>query len=201
MNPTLPEKIVLASSNKGKLKEFDALFSPMGIAIHPQSDFNIEGADETGQTFIENSILKARHASTLSGLPAIADDSGIAVDVLHGAPGIYSARYAGEPGNDENNIAKLLKDMNSVPDANRTARFHCVLTYIQHADDPTPLLFHGQWEGLILREKRGLEGFGYDPVFYIPEEQCAAAELPLKIKNKISHRAKAMALLKQHFFI
>ncbi|MDP5057448.1 MAG: RdgB/HAM1 family non-canonical purine NTP pyrophosphatase [Marinomonas hwangdonensis] len=187
--------IVLASNNAGKIKEFNALLSDMGIDVKPQSEFNVEEAEETGLSFIENAILKARHACAQTGLPALADDSGIEVDYLNGAPGIYSARFAGEHGNNDANNALLLEKLAGVPELQRTARFHCVLAYMRHKDDPTPQVFHGVWEGRILTSTEGQEGFGYDPLFYVPECACSAASLPKEIKNQISHRGKALKQL------
>ena len=187
--------IVLASNNAGKIKEFNALLSDMGIDVKPQSEFNVEEAEETGLSFIENAILKARHACAQTGLPALADDSGIEVDYLNGAPGIYSARFAGEHGNNDANNALLLEKLAGVPELQRTARFHCVLAYMRHQDDPTPQVFHGVWEGRILTSTEGQEGFGYDPLFYVPECACSAASLPKEIKNQISHRGKALKQL------
>ena len=187
--------IVLASNNAGKIKEFNALLSDMGIDVKPQSEFNVEEAEETGLSFIENAILKARHACAQTGLPALADDSGIEVDYLNGAPGIYSARFAGEHGNNDANNALLLEKLAGVPELQRTARFHCVLAYMRHKDDPTPQVFHGVWEGRILTSTQGQEGFGYDPLFYVPECACSAASLPKEIKNQISHRGKALKQL------
>lgn len=187
--------IVLASNNAGKIKEFNVLLSDMGIDVKPQSEFNIEEAEETGLSFIENAILKARHACAQTGLPALADDSGIEVDYLNGAPGIYSARFAGEHGNNDANNALLLEKLAGVPELQRTARFHCVLAYMRHKDDPTPQVFHGVWEGRILTSTEGQEGFGYDPLFYVPECACSAASLPKEIKNQISHRGKALKQL------
>lgn len=187
--------IVLASNNAGKIKEFNALLSDMGIDVKPQSEFNVEEAEETGLSFIENAILKARHACAQTGLPALADDSGIEVDYLNGAPGIYSARFAGEHGNNDANNALLLEKLAGVPELERTARFHCVLAYMRHKDDPIPQVFHGVWEGRILTSTEGQEGFGYDPLFYVPECACSAASLPKEIKNQISHRGKALKQL------
>lgn len=188
-------EVVLASGNKGKLAEFNQLLATLNLKVRPQSDFKIEGAEETGLTFIENSILKARHASELSGCPALADDSGLEVDYLQGAPGIYSARYAGEDASDSDNIVKLLQALEGVPTEQRTARFHCVLVYLRHPADPTPLICHGVWEGRILEQKQGDQGFGYDPVFYVPEQNCASAQLAPEVKNRISHRARALTQL------
>ena len=187
--------IVLASNNAGKIKEFNALLSDIGIDVKPQSEFNVEEAEETGLSFIENAILKARHACAQTGLPALADDSGIEVDCLNGAPGIYSARFAGEHGHNDANNALLLEKLAGVPELERTARFHCVLAYMRHKDDPTPQVFHGVWEGRILTSTEGQEGFGYDPLFYVPECACSAASLPKEIKNQISHRGKALKQL------
>ena len=194
------QQIVIASSNKGKLKEFSQLFDATGIRLLPQSHFNISGADETGLSFIENAIIKARHASSASALPAIADDSGIVVDALDGAPGIYSARYAGASATDADNIAKLLDLMKSVPADQRGASFYCSLVYLRYAEDPMPVICHGQWRGLITEAVSGREGFGYDPVFYIPEKKCTAAELSLPVKNQISHRAQAISAFKRMLF-
>jgi XTP/dITP diphosphohydrolase len=185
-------KIVLASSNQGKLKELQALLSPLDVELIPQSALNIEDAEETGLTFVENAIIKARHAAQLSGLPAIADDSGLAVAALGGAPGIYSARYAGSPTNAKNNIQKLLQAMENVPDKNREACFHTVLVFMLHAQDPTPLISDGIWQGSILRAPRGDNGFGYDPVFYVPAENKSSAELSPDVKNRLSHRGQAL---------
>ncbi|NLQ17262.1 RdgB/HAM1 family non-canonical purine NTP pyrophosphatase [Marinomonas sp. M1K-6] len=187
--------IVLASNNAGKIKEFNALLGDMGIDVKPQSEFNVEEADETGLSFIENAILKARNACAHTGLPALADDSGIEVDYLNGAPGIYSARFAGEHGNNDANNKLLLEKLDGVPELERTARFHCVLAYMRHKDDPTPQVFHGVWEGRILTSAEGQEGFGYDPIFYVPECACSAASLPKEVKNQISHRGNAMKQL------
>jgi XTP/dITP diphosphohydrolase len=187
--------IVLASNNAGKIKEFNALLSDMGIDVKPQSEFNVEEAEENGLSFIENAILKARNACAQTGLPALADDSGIEVDYLNGAPGIYSARFAGEHGNNEANNTLLLEKLDGVAELERTARFHCVLAYMRHENDPTPKVFHGVWEGRIMTSNEGQEGFGYDTVFYVPECGCSAASLPKEVKNQISHRAKALKQL------
>ena len=188
-------QIVLASGNQGKLREFQHLLANLNIDMLPQSQFNVDSVEETGLTFVENAILKARHAAKISGLPAIADDSGIEVDALNGQPGIYSARYAGEEASDAENNAKLLKNLEGLQEAQRTARFHCVLVYLRHGDDPTPLVCHGAWEGRILEAPSGDHGFGYDPLFYVPSEGCSTADLPKDVKNSISHRAIAMAKL------
>lgn len=191
--------IVLASSNAGKLKELQSLLN--GLNIVSQSAFAIEDAEETGLTFIENAIIKARHASAATGLPAIADDSGLAVDALGGAPGIYSARYAGADTGlgaaqrDQANNRKLLEALREIPEAARSAQFHCVLVYLRHANDPTPLVCHGQWPGFILPAPAGSGGFGYDPLFLVPERGCSSAELSAAEKNQLSHRAQASRLL------
>lgn len=185
-------KIVLASSNKGKIKEFQEICASHQIELISQSDVGVSDADETGLSFIENAIIKARHASRITGLPAIADDSGLAVDILQGAPGIYSARYAGSAANSTDNILKLLQEMAHVETDQRTATFHCVIAFVMHANDPTPLVCEGRWQGRILEMPIGTSGFGYDPVFYIPALQKTAAELSAEQKNKISHRGIAL---------
>lgn len=187
--------IVLATGNQGKVKELATLFAEQNITIKPQSEFNVSDVAETGTTFIENAIIKARHASKETGLPAIADDSGLEVDALSGAPGVYSARYAGENANDSDNNAKLLTELSDVPKDKRTARFHCVLVYMAHANDPTPIICHGIWEGSILFEARGQQGFGYDPLFWQDALQLSSAELSRDIKNSLSHRGKALKQL------
>ena len=191
----MTQKIVLASGNAGKLREFQQLLSGCGFEVIPQSDFKVTNAEETGTTFVENAIIKARHACQQTGLPAIADDSGIEVDALNGRPGVYSARYAGEHANDEKNNEKLLTELKNIPTEKRTARYHAVLAYMRHADDPTPILCHGTWEGIILTELRGENGFGYDPLFFVPSHNCTSAELDKAEKNRISHRGKAMQQL------
>ncbi len=188
-------RIVLASGNPGKLREFAALLSGLHYEILPQSQFGTPEAEETGLTFVENAIIKARNASRHSGLPAIADDSGLEVDALDGAPGIYSARYSGPDSDDRRNLEKLLAGLDSVGDSQRTARFQCVLVYLRHALDPTPLICSGTWHGRILRLARGNSGFGYDPVFYVPTHSCSAAELRPEIKNVLSHRGQALRQL------
>ena len=190
-------KLVLASSNHGKLEELRGLLSGNSIELIAQSDLGVDDADETGTTFVENALAKARHATRVTGLPALADDSGICVDALDGAPGLYSARYAGEHGNASRNIDKLLDALDGVPDAGRSAHFYCVLVLLRHADDPQPLIVEGQWNGRILHERRGSGGHGYDPVFFDPVHGQSAAEMELDFKNGISHRGKALALLKQ----
>jgi len=193
--PSTAQKIVLASGNKGKLKEFQLLLGQEGFEVLPQSDFDFPEAIEDGLSFVENAIIKARHACRHTGLPAMADDSGLAVDALRGQPGIYSARFAGEGASDADNNQKLLNSLVGLPTQERRARFHCVLVYMRHSEDPTPIICHGQWEGQILQQLSGDNGFGYDPLFYVPELDCASAELSKEQKNKISHRGKAMKVL------
>lgn len=189
-------KLVLASGNAGKLAELRALLGPDGHALHAQSEFGVDDADETGLTFVENAILKARHAARATGLPALGDDSGLCVDALRGAPGLYSARYAGTHGDAEANIDKLLRALDGVPDADRGARFVCVLALLRHADDPQPLIAQGEWAGRVLHARRGAHGFGYDPVFFDPVRNAGAAELDPTLKNRISHRGIALAMLR-----
>lgn len=194
-NATLPfNELVLASNNKGKLAELQAMLGD-SIKVRPQSDFTDIEAEETGLTFVENALIKARHAASVSGLPALADDSGLAVDALGGAPGIYSARYAGGAGDAANN-AKLLDALKDVPDAERGAQFICALALLRHAEDPIPLICEGAWEGRILHAASGEHGFGYDPLFWVPERNCSSAELSPQEKNQLSHRARAMAQLR-----
>lgn len=187
--------IVLASANQGKIKEFADMFANLDIDIRPQSEWHIEAADETGLTFIENALIKARHACEHSGLPALADDSGLVVDALNGAPGIYSSRYGGPNADEKTYTQKLLDDLRHIPLEQRAARFVCVLVYMRHAQDPTPLIAQATWEGSILTARQGAGGFGYDPVFYVPEKQCAAAELSAAEKHALSHRGKALKKL------
>ena len=193
------KKIVLASGNKGKLKEFAQLFSSMDIEVVPQSDFDVPEAEETGLTFVENAIIKARNAAQHTGLPAIADDSGIEVDALQGKPGIYSARFAGADASDQSNLDYLLSSLNEVPEDERTARYQCLLVYMQHESDPTPLICQASWEGRILTEAVGNGGFGYDPIFWVEDSQCSAAELTAEQKHAISHRGKAIRLFAEQF--
>ena len=188
-------KLVLASSNQGKLREINQLIGGLGLTVLPQSDFDVPDADETGLSFVENAILKARHAAQLTGLPALADDSGLEVDALNGAPGIYSARFAGPGATDADNVQKLLADLEGVPESRRTARFQCLMAYMAHAEDPTPLICQGSWEGRILLTPQGENGFGYDPVFWVPGAQCASAELAPEVKNRLSHRGQALQKL------
>jgi XTP/dITP diphosphohydrolase len=190
-----PKDLVLASNNPGKAREIGQLLAGRQVHVRPQSDFGVPEAEETGLTFVENAILKARNAALHSGLPAIADDSGIEVDALHGAPGIYSARYAGTGADDAANNAKLLQALAEVPEAERTARFQCVMVYLRHAEDPTPLICQGTWEGRILQAPQGDHGFGYDPLFLVPDQGCSAAELAPEVKNRLSHRGQALRQL------
>lgn len=188
-------QIVLATGNQGKVKELANMLEHLNIDIVPQSQFNVPDVPETGTTFVENAIIKARHAAKLTGLPAIADDSGLEVSALGGAPGIYSARYSGDEATDQSNIDKLLLALSDTPQAQRQARFVCVLVYMEHADDPTPIICQGFWNGEITFEQSGREGFGYDPIFHVPSKQCTSAELSKEVKNQLSHRAQALAAL------
>jgi XTP/dITP diphosphohydrolase len=191
----MSKTIVLASSNAGKVREFNQLLGSLQLEVVPQSRFNVADAEETGLTFVENAILKARNAAQHTGLPAVADDSGLEVDALHGAPGIYSARYAGPNASDAENLKKLLGMLNDIPEAQRGARFQCVLVFMRHALDPTPLICQGTWEGRILTHPCGTNGFGYDPVFFVLTHECSAAELPPEVKNALSHRGQALRQL------
>jgi XTP/dITP diphosphohydrolase len=191
----MTKNIVLASSNPGKVREINQMLAGLHLTVVPQSDFKVIDAEETGLTFVENALLKARNATRHTGLPAIADDSGIEVDYLNGAPGIYSARYAGKSASDEQNLRKLLDDLVGIPEAERTARFQCLMVYLRHEFDPTPIICQGTWEGHILLEPRGVNGFGYDPIFFVPTHNCSSAELPPEVKNKLSHRGQALRLL------
>ncbi len=189
------ERIVLASNNAGKVREINQLLAAEAIEVVPQREFDIPDADETGLTFVENAILKARHAAALSGLPAIADDSGLEVDALEGRPGIYSARFAGPGCTDADNNRKLLQELEGVPEERRSARFQCLMVYMRHAEDPTPVICQGTWEGRILTAPRGDNGFGYDPLFWVPDQGCTSAELPPETKNRLSHRGQALRRL------
>ena len=191
------ESIVLASNNPGKVREIGQLLAGARIQIRPQADFQVPEVAETGLTFVENAIIKARHAAAHSGLAAIADDSGIEVDALRGAPGIYSARYAGAGASDDANLRKLLADLEGLPEVERGARFQCVLVYLRHPEDPTPLICQGSWEGRILTAPRGSNGFGYDPVFFVPTHGCSSAELDAETKNRLSHRGQALRELQR----
>lgn len=188
-------KIVLASGNAGKVKEINALLQSHGIEVVSQNEFNVPEAIEDGLTFVENAIKKARNACRHTGLPAIADDSGIEVDALHKAPGIYSARYAGDDADDAKNNSKLIEALRDVPEAGRTARYQCVMVYMQSADDPTPIITQGSLEGRILTSPLGDGGFGYDPLFWLEQKNCSAAQLSLQEKNRISHRGLALQAL------
>lgn len=198
MNTTSKE-IVLATGNRGKVAELQGMLNSHGVTQHwqvrPQSDWDFTEAEETGLAFVENAIIKARHACQHTGLAAIADDSGISVDALDGAPGVYSARFAGADSSDQQNIQRLLTELQDVPAAQRQATFNCVLVYLRHAADPTPLICHGQWHGEILTEAKGDGGFGYDPIFWVEQHQCTAAELSKQQKQAISHRGKALSQL------
>jgi len=187
--------LVLASGNPGKLREFAQILQSFDFEVVPQSQFNVPDVPETGLSFVENALIKARNAAQQTGLPAMSDDSGIEVDALKGAPGIYSARFAGEDANDDENNRLLLEKLKGIPEAKRTARYHCVIVYMQHANDPMPLICQGSWEGRILHEPRGEHGFGYDPFFYVPTHDCASAELPPDVKNQLSHRGQALRAL------
>lgn len=187
--------IVLASSNAGKIREIEALLAETGLTVRSQREFAVPDAEETGLTFVENALLKARQAARLSGRPAIADDSGLEVDALAGGPGIRSARYAGPGASDAANVAKLLEALAGIPEPARTARFQCLMVYLRHAEDPTPLICQGTWEGRILEAPRGERGFGYDPVFFVPTHGASAAELDPAVKNALSHRSQALRRL------
>lgn len=189
------QKVVLATGNAGKVRELADLLEGFGLDVVAQTELGVDSAEETGLTFIENAILKARHAAQVTGLPAIADDSGLAVNALGGAPGIYSARYAGVDASDQQNLEKLLTALENVPDGKRQAQFHCVLVYLRHADDPTPLVCHGSWAGEITRAAAGEGGFGYDPIFFVPSEGKTAAEMTRDEKRGLSHRGQALKLL------
>jgi XTP/dITP diphosphohydrolase len=193
VGPVREQTVVLASGNAGKLRELGEILAPLGVTLKPQADFDVPEVEENGLSFVENAIIKARAAARHSSLPAIADDSGLEVDHLNGAPGIYSARYSG--AGDAANNARLLQELGATPEALRSARFQCVLVYMRNALDPSPLVCQASWEGFILFEPKGDHGFGYDPLFYVPEHNCSSAQLPRELKNRISHRAKASALL------
>jgi len=191
----MTKHIVLASNNPGKVREINQMLAGLSLTVKPQSEFGVPEAEETGLTFVENALLKARNAARLTGLPAIADDSGIEVDILNGAPGIYSARFAGKGASDEQNLRKLLTDLAAITEEERTARFQCLMVYLRHEFDPTPVICQGTWEGRILFEPRGTNGFGYDPIFFVPTHNCSSAELPPEVKNKLSHRGQALRAL------
>ena len=189
---TKSNTIVLASGNRKKLKELSTILNRFQFDLHPQSEFEVEDAVEDGLTFVENAIIKARHASLKTGLPAISDDSGLEVDYLNGKPGIYSARFAGEKATDQDNLDKLLTSLNGVADEMRTARYQCVIVYMQHAEDPTPIICQASWQGIILNQQHGEGGFGYDPIFYCPQSGKTAAQMLPDEKSAISHRGKAL---------
>ena len=191
----MSKKIVLASDNPGKVREINQMLAGLHLSVVPQSDFAVPEAEETGLTFVENAILKARNAARFTQLAAIADDSGLEVDALHGAPGIYSARYACKGAGDKANLLKLLEDIENVPDEERGARFQCVLVYLRHEHDPTPIICQGTWEGRLLRAPVGDNGFGYDPIFFVPTHNCSSAQLPPEVKNALSHRGQALRAL------
>jgi XTP/dITP diphosphohydrolase len=185
------QRVVLATGNPGKLRQFSELLGPSGLALVRQSDFGIEPPPETGSTFLENSLLKARNAARLTGLPAIADDSGIEVDALDGRPGLFSARYAGEDASDEQNLRKMLLELENVPPPKRTARYRSIIVFLTSVDDPAPLIGEGVWEGAIATAPRGTGGFGYDPIFIPRGHKRTAAEMPGEVRNRQSHRGQA----------
>ena len=191
--------LVLASGNLGKLREIAAMLAGLAITVRPQADFAVSDVEETGTTLVENAIIKARHAARVSGRAALADDSGIAVDALGGAPGVYSARYAGSKASDADNLRKLLDNTAELPDEARSCRFVCVMVAIRDADDPLPLIATGIWTGQLLRAPRGTGGFGYDPIFLVPSHGCSSAELPPTLKNALSHRGQALRKLRSLF--
>jgi len=195
MMPESKMAMVIASGNPGKLKELKAMLAPLGWQVRSQGEWLIEEAEENGLSFIENALIKARHAAEHCGLPALGDDSGLVVDALNGAPGIFSARYAGENADDAANNAKLLSALKDVPGPERTAHFYCAMAFVRNPDDPAPLLAIGQWQGRILHAPRGSGGFGYDPLFWLEEQQCASAELSPGEKNRLSHRGQALAAM------
>lgn len=188
-------RIVVASNNPGKLNEFQQLLSPLGLTFIPQGQLNVPEAEEPLCTFVENALAKARHASRITGLPALADDSGLCVEALMGAPGVLSARFAGEPKNDARNNQKLLDELAGKQD--RRAHFYCVLVLVRHADDPQPLIAEGEWHGEIVAEAAGEAGFGYDPLFWVPQQACTSAQLDATLKNRLSHRGQAMMVLQR----
>lgn len=189
-------ELVLASSNLGKLRELDAMLQGLAISVRPQADFAVSSVAETGTTFVENAIIKARHAARVSGRAALADDSGLAVDALGGAPGVYSARYAGSTASDADNLRKLLDATALLPQDARSCRFVCVMVAMRNADDPLPLIATGIWSGELLRAPRGSGGFGYDPIFLVPSLGRSSAELPATLKNELSHRGQALRKLR-----
>ncbi len=195
---TLKDKIVIASSNKGKIKEFQSYFDSFGLILIPQKEMGVSDIEETGKTYVENSILKARHASKVTGLPAIADDSGLSVEYLDGQPGIYSARFSGPGSDDKKNRDLLLKKLEGVPFEERHASYHAVITLLHHHDDPTPYIAHGIWHGIIAKEEKGEFGFGYDSLFIVPDLKCHAAELDVETKQNYSHRGIALRKLTKY---
>ena len=195
---TLKDKIVIASSNKGKIKEFQKYFDSFGLILIPQKEMGVSDIEETGKTYVENSILKARHASKVTGLPAIADDSGLSVEYLDGQPGIYSARFSGPGSDDKKNRDLLLKKLEGVPFEERHASYHAVITLLHHHDDPTPYIAHGIWHGIIAKEEKGEFGFGYDSLFIVPDLRCHAAELDVETKQNYSHRGIALRKLTKY---
>ena len=195
---TLKDKIVIASSNKAKIKEFQSYFDSFGLILIPQEEMGGSDIEETGKTYVENSILKARHASKVTGLPAIADDSGLSVEYLDGQPGIYSARFSGPGSDDKKNRNLLLKKLESVPFEERHASYHAVITLLHHHDDPTPYIAHGIWHGIIAKEEKGEFGFGYDSLFIVPDLRCHAAELDVETKQNYSHRGIALRKLTKY---
>lgn len=195
----LPEEIILASGNKKKLVELTNILHQFKINLVPQANYQVEDAIEDGLTFVENALIKARHACLATNKPAIADDSGIEVDYLNGAPGIYSARYAGENATDEANLNKLLAKIQNLPESQRTARYQCVIVYLRHAKDPTPLICQANWRGYLVTEKHGTNGFGYDPIFFCPKKNKTAAQMTAEEKSQISHRGKALKIFQQAF--
>jgi XTP/dITP diphosphohydrolase len=197
LNPGSGRTLVLASGNAGKLRELCAMLEPLGWKVAPQNDWGVPEAVEDGLSFIENALIKARHASMHTGLPALADDSGLVVDALQGAPGIYSARYAGAGAGDEANNQKLLHELEAVPDSQRNAHFYCAMALVRHENDPAPLLATGSWDGVITRSPSGSGGFGYDPLFWVPGRNCTSAELQADEKNRLSHRGRALARMKE----
>ena len=199
MTTSTIKKIVLASGNAGKVREINKLFIGSGIEVIPQTELNVPEVPETGTTFVENAIIKARHAAEVTGLPAISDDSGIEVDALDSRPGVYSARYAGENASDENNNNLMLKELQDVPAAKRTARYQCLIVFMRSHTDPVPIITQGSWEGRILEAPQGDAGFGYDPIFYVPTHDCSGGELALDVKNTLSHRAIALNAMLEEF--
>jgi XTP/dITP diphosphohydrolase len=193
------KKIVLASGNAGKVREINKLFAGTGIEVVPQSAFDVPEVAETGTTFVENAIIKARHAAEYTGLPALSDDSGIEVDALGARPGVYSARYAGANASDQNNNNKMLEELKGVPEADRTARYQCLIVFMRSHTDPVPIITQGSWEGRILEAPQGDGGFGYDPIFFVPTHGCSGGELPIDVKNTLSHRSIALNAMLEEF--